>query len=195
MKRIGSRWVVATALALGSPGVAAADRASAGDPPEAHEIRLEVDISERVLTVHGPGDAIRTYDVAVGASEHPTPTGSFTIDRIIWNPGWVPPEEGWAEGKEEKSPDDPENPMVGAKLFFSHPDYFVHGTHATETLGDAASHGCIRMAPADVIELARMVQMHGGEERDEAWFDRVAADDGTDHEIRLPAPVPIEVRD
>lgn len=195
MRPIGSRWAAAAvALAMLGAGAAAAESVPTAPLSERHEIRLEVDVSERVLTVHGPDGAVRTYEVAVGEPDHPTPTGSFTIDRIVWNPGWVPPKAEWAEDEEEKAPNDPDNPMVGAKLFFKYPDYYVHGTHATETLGDAASHGCIRMRPADVIELARMVQTHGGAARDDAWFERVAADDGTDHEVRLPNPVPIEIR-
>lgn len=182
-------------------GLAAGDGAAAPGP-HAHatiaghpDARLEVDVSERTLYVYLAGELMNTFPVAVGSEEHPTPRGSFTIDRIIWNPGWIPPEEGWAADEEEKAPDDPDNPMVGAKLFFEYPDYYIHGTHAAETIGEAASHGCIRMPPGSVIELAKFVQAQGGEGRDEGWFERVAADDGTDHEVRLPTPIPIEIRD
>lgn len=163
--------------------------------PKAEDVRLEVDLSERTLYVYHAGSLMNTFPVAIGEPEHPTPRGSFTIDRIIWNPGWIPPEAEWAEGEDEKAPNDPDNPMVGAKLFFSYPDYYIHGTDAPETLGEAASHGCLRMRPADVIELAKFVQTQGGEARSEEWFDRVAADDSSDHEVTLSEPVPIDIRD
>lgn len=55
--------------------------------------------------------------------------------------------------------------MQAAKICFVEPDYYIHGTDAPHTLGEAASHGCLRMAPADVERPARQVQEHGGERR------------------------------
>ena len=40
-----------------------------------------------------------TGQVQVTQPGNATPTGSFTIDRVIWNPGWVPPDAKWARGK------------------------------------------------------------------------------------------------
>ncbi|MBW3572544.1 MAG: L,D-transpeptidase [Gemmatimonadetes bacterium] len=158
--------------------------------------RLEVDLSERKLYLYHDGEVVNTYDVAVGDAEHPTPEGEFTINRIIWNPGWVPPHGAeWAEDKEEKKPNDSENPMVGAKLFFEYPDYYIHGTDAPHTLGEAESHGCIRMHPDEVKDLAEWVQEHGGKPRDDGWFSWVARDDDSSHEITLPAPVAVTIRD
>jgi len=36
---------------------------------------------------------------------------------------------------------------------------YIHGTHAEESIGTAASHGCIRMKNSDVIELFEQVQV------------------------------------
>ena len=155
--------------------------------------RLEVDVSERQLYLYHDGKIVNTYPVAVGESEHPTPKGDFEIDRIEWNPDWVPPNTEWGQEHEKKDPNDEENPMVGAKLFFSYPDYYIHGTDATHTLGQAESHGCVRMDPADVKELAEWVQKHGGEDRDEGWFDWVKKDDNSAHKIKLPDPIQIDV--
>ena len=165
-----------------------------GEPPStASAVRLEVDLSERTLLVYHGGELMNTFDVAVGEPEHPTPTGDFSISRIIWNPAWVPPRSEWAKEESRAAPDDPDNPMVGAKLFFKYPDYYIHGTDAVETLGTAASHGCIRMNPADVESLGRFIQEHGGESRSDAWYERVQRDDESKHEVTLPDPVPIEI--
>jgi lipoprotein-anchoring transpeptidase ErfK/SrfK len=150
-------------------------------------------VSERELTVYHGGEVMNTFEVAVGEPDHPTPTGDFEIDRLIWNPAWVPPNAGWAEDKEEKAPNEEGNPMVGAKLFFQYPDYYIHGTDATHTLGQAESHGCIRMAPSAVEDLAEFVQTHGGKGKSEGWFDRVRDNDETKHEVTLPDPIPIDV--
>lgn len=188
----GTAALIVGVGALGSASTPDAHPESPRDAP----VRLEVDISERKLYVHHGGSVMNTFEIAVGEEpEHPTPRGSFTIDRIIWNPAWVPPATEWAEDESRKAPDDPDNPMVGAKLFFKYPDYYIHGTDATHTLGDAASHGCIRMEPSAVLELARFVQEHGGASQSEAWYDRVGRDDGSKHEIALPDAVPIEIHD
>ena len=59
--------------------------------------------------------------------------------------------------------------MKLVKLFFQEPDYYIHGTDAIESLGQAASHGCLRMDPNDAGELGLMVMENGGVSRDWDW--------------------------
>ncbi|HEX2189609.1 MAG TPA: L,D-transpeptidase [Longimicrobiaceae bacterium] len=163
----------------------AAGPAAAQDEP----LRLSVDLSERTLYVWGGEVEPREYAVAVGTEEHPTPEGSFTISRIIWNPAWVPPPNAeWAEDEERQAPGDPDNPMKAVKIFFDQPDYYIHGTDAYESLGTAASHGCVRMAPDDAEELARILMEHGGESRSSGWYRQASRDDET-RTVRLDDPV------
>ena len=157
--------------------------------------RLEVDLSEREMYLYHGGDLVNTYQVAVGEPEHPTPTGDFDIDRIEWNPDWVPPNSEWAEDEERKAPDDPENPMVGAKLFFKYPDYYIHGTNAEHTLGSAASHGCVRMDPERVKDLAKWVQEHAGEPRSDAWYADARRNDASTEVVSLPDAIPVEIHE
>ena len=159
----------------------------------APEIRVEVSVSERQLRVMRGDELVQSYRVAVGTSKYPTPTGEFAIGRVIWNPRWVPPESEWAKDKSPKEPGDPDNPMGKVKLFFQEPDYYVHGTDAEESLGQAASHGCVRMANRDVVELARLVMEHGGENRSPNWFRRIINFVRSTEEVRLSEPVPLRV--
>lgn len=186
-----------TMAVLGGVGITGAVGLSG--PPAAEEAmaptRLEVDLSERELYLYHDGERVNTYPVAVGEPDHPTPTGQFRIDRIVWNPAWVPPNTEWGKEREKQDPNDAENPMVGAKLFFEYPDYYIHGTDAEHTLGQAESHGCIRMDPDEVLDLAKWVQEHGGEPRSAGWFERVKANDESEHEVSLPDPIPIVVHD
>jgi murein L,D-transpeptidase YcbB/YkuD len=163
---------------------------STGAPAQAQgePLRLSVDVSERTLYLWGGDVEPREYAVAVGTEEHPTPTGSFTIEKIIWNPAWVPPATEWAEDEERREPGDPENPMQAVKIFFDEPDYYIHGTNAEHTLGEAASHGCLRMAPDDAEELARILMEHGGESRSASWYRQASRDDRT-RTVRLSDPV------
>ena len=106
---------------------------------------------------------IRTFDVAVGQPRYPTPTGTYSIRRIVWNPSWHPPPgSAWAKGKTAKGPGDPGNPMKVVKIFFKEPDYYIHGTNAPQSIGEAASHGCIRMTEGDAVSLAKTIQRAGG---------------------------------
>jgi lipoprotein-anchoring transpeptidase ErfK/SrfK len=146
--------------------------ASAPGPAES-PLTLEASLSGRTLTLVRDGEVVKTYDVAVGAASHPTPTGTFNIRKMVWNPAWVPPDEKWARGKSPKRPGHPENPMKTVKIFFQEPDYYIHGTGATESLGSAASHGCLRMDPNDAAEVALMVMENGGVARDWDWVKSI----------------------
>lgn len=128
------------------------------DPPT----RLVVSLSARQLKVVENGDVVRTYDIAVGRPSHPTPTGSFRTGDIIWNPPWRPPPTDWARNQRYQPPGAPANPMQGVKIYFKAPYYFIHGTNDPDSMGEAASHGCIRMVPDDAIALARRIEAAGG---------------------------------
>lgn len=160
---------------------------------EVAAIRLEVSVSERQLRVFEGDEVVRSYPVAVGKAKYPTPRGRFAIRRMIWNPRWVPPDSEWAKDETAKEPGDPENPMGKVKIFFREPDYYIHGTDAEESLGRAASHGCVRMANSDAVELARLVMEHGGENRPPSWFKRIINFVRSTQEVRLSQPVPLRI--
>jgi hypothetical protein len=69
--------------------------------------------------------------------------------------------------------------------------YSIHGTEVLESLGQAASHGSIRMANDDIMELARRVMDAGGAPRSEEWFQEVIADPTEMRQVSLADPVPI----
>jgi murein L,D-transpeptidase YcbB/YkuD len=82
--------------------------------------------------------------------------------------------------------------MKRAKIFFQHPDYYIHGTNDAGSMGRAVSHGCIRMLPDDVTRLGRIVQEYGGESRTSAWYRKVIRG-GATTPIRLRRPVPMVI--
>lgn len=125
-------------------------------------LSLKVDLSERKLYVIEDGEVVQTYGIAVGKPSNPTPTGRFRTGRIIWNPSWNPPNTPWARGQKPRAPGDPKNPMRGVKIFFREPTYYIHGTNDPASIGEAASHGCIRMTESDAVALARRIEKAGG---------------------------------
>ena len=204
--RYTSLWsnVASTAIVLGAlaggltggqrPAVGSASALPWGprDDFAGAPVRLEVDLSERTLTVFDQQGEIASYRVSVGSPEHPTPTGGFGIRRMVWNPRWVPPDSPWAKGARARAPGDPANPMQVVKIFFREPAYYIHGTPSENSLGEAASHGCLRMAPDDVKELGLLLMERTGDTRGRGWVDDVLAGDLSE-EVLLAREVPIEV--
>lgn len=157
-------------------------------------LRMVIDISERKLYVEEDGSRIESYNVAVGAANHPTPRGSFAVQRIIWNPRWVPPNSDWAKGEKPREPGDPKNPMGRVKIFFKDPTYYIHGTNAESSIGTAASHGCVRMLNDDVIELARLLVDRSGTPVEPGLIQRLINRARQTRELRLETPVPLRVQ-
>lgn len=165
------------------------------DPDEvAAPISMRVDVSERMLYVTEGEDVVGSYRVAVGKPGHATPRGSYSVRRIIWNPRWVPPKAAWAKNKTAKGPGDPDNPMGRVKIFFKEPDYYLHGTNAVNSLGEAASHGCVRMRNEDIIELAQLLMDHGGAPVEPNLVRRLINRVKQTKEVRLTQPIRLRVQ-
>ena len=155
---------------------------------------LKANLRARILLVTRGGSTIKSYPIAVGQDKYPTPLGSFTIRKIVWNPSWKPPPgSAWAKGKTAKAPGDPGNPMKVVKIFFREPDYYIHGTDDVESLGSAASHGCLRMDPSEVADLAKLIMEHGGQPRGENWFWRIIHFRREEQVVYLDNPVSLTI--
>jgi lipoprotein-anchoring transpeptidase ErfK/SrfK len=190
------RHIVAFAIALTAATTAATvyhAPAPADTRAEDEGIRLVADISERKLLIKQGDQVLESYPVAVGKDSKPTPRGNYNIRKIVWNPAWVPPDEPWAKNKSPQPPGAKANPMKLVKIFFKEPDYYIHGTGDVESLGDAASHGCLRMDPDDAYRVARYLMQHGGQPRDENWFWRILHFRSETKTVFLDHPIPITV--
>jgi lipoprotein-anchoring transpeptidase ErfK/SrfK len=95
----------------------------------------------------------KTYTIAVGMQGLETPAGTYTINDKQVNPSWHVPDSAWAgDLAGHVIPPGPDNPLQARWMgFFDGAG--IHGTSDVASLGSAASHGCIRMAVPDVIEL------------------------------------------
>jgi murein L,D-transpeptidase YcbB/YkuD len=178
------RSAAVTMLALGL----AAAPARAQAPME-----IVVNIPAGRLDVLQGGERIRSYPVSVGTAGHATPTGEAGIQRMVWNPSWTPPESEWARDEEPAAPG-PNNPMGRVKMHLFR-DYYVHGTPARNErfLGRPASHGCIRMRNADVMELARLVLRADGAPVSDETLDRLSANPRQTREMRLNGRVRVRI--
>ena len=114
----------------------------------------------RMVRVFKKGKVTASYRVAVGDPEFPTPRGRFTVQSKQKNPTWNVPDSKWAGDLAGKTipGGDPRNPLVARWIGFSGSVGF-HGTKDIASLGNAASHGCVRMNPKDVIDLFDRVEV------------------------------------
>ena len=101
----------------------------------------------------------KEYTVAVGMEGLETPEGLYEIQEKEVNPPWHVPNSAWAGSLAGKTiPPGPEDP-IKARWMGIFEGAGIHGTEETESLGTAGSHGCIRMAIPDVIELYPLVEV------------------------------------
>jgi lipoprotein-anchoring transpeptidase ErfK/SrfK len=95
---------------------------------------------------------VRTFRVATGQAQYPTPTGLWHIVDMQQNPWWRPPDSDWAEGL-KPIPPGPGNPLGTRWMGLDASGVGIHGTPDAASIGYSASHGCIRMYIPDATWL------------------------------------------
>ena len=113
---------------------------------------IEIDLSARTLRLLDDGRVVVSTPVAIGAPDNPTPTGRFyVVDKL-------------ATG----NPDDTYGPVAfglsGHSLElgeFAGGDgqIGIHGTNDPASIGQAVSHGCIRLHNDVILQLADLVPL------------------------------------
>jgi hypothetical protein len=96
----------------------------------------------------------KSYGVAVGQPAYPTPNGLFSIADKAVNPTWNVPDSPWAGAlRNESVPGGSSANPLKARWMGIVNGVGIHGTAEDWSIGSRASHGCIRMHVADVIDL------------------------------------------
>jgi lipoprotein-anchoring transpeptidase ErfK/SrfK len=120
---------------------------------------ITVDREAFQLRVYQHLKLARTYTIAVGQIGLETPAGLYHIQDKQVDPSWHVPNSAWAGSLAGQvippGPDDP----IKARWMGIFDGAGIHGTDETWSLGHAASHGCVRMAIPDVIDLYDRVQV------------------------------------
>jgi lipoprotein-anchoring transpeptidase ErfK/SrfK len=114
--------------------------------------QIIVDLGDLRLYLYRDTKLVKSYPVATGQSEYPTPTGSFSVTVKTMNPTWYPPDSEWAKDA-KPIPPGIENPLGTRWIGTSAPAVGIHGTPDDASIGSYASHGCIRMHIWDVEDL------------------------------------------
>ncbi len=133
MKKYLVLAATAVALLIGSSSTSLAAR-----------IVAHIDISSQTMTVKKNGITIYRWKVSTARKGYRTPRGTWRPKRM---------HKMWYSRKYDMSP-------MPYSIFY-HGGYAIHGTNAIKRLGRPASHGCVRLHPANAKRLYSLVKQHG----------------------------------
>ena len=107
-------------------------------------LQVTVDVDGQVMEVYVDGRLRHRWPVSTGRDGYDTPSGTYRPQRL---------EKLWFSKQYDDAP------MPNAVFF--HQGYAIHGTNETRRLGNAASHGCVRLAPGHAAKLFSLVEGYG----------------------------------
>jgi hypothetical protein len=107
-------------------------------------VTVRIDKSAQRMTVQVDGAPAYDWAISTGRAGYNTPNGTF-------RPQWLA--RKWNSRKYNWAP-------MPHSVFF-HGGFAIHGSYETGRLGRPASHGCIRLHPANAAKLFALVQQHG----------------------------------
>ena len=128
------------------PDAAQTDSNTAPEKPKT-SVLINIDKSSQEMTVFV--DSVETYSwpVSTGRPEYATPSGTYTPTSM---------NEMWYSKQWDNSP-------MPHSIFFMKDGHAIHGSHEVKNLGKPASHGCVRLAPANAATLYTLVKATGME--------------------------------
>jgi L,D-transpeptidase ErfK/SrfK len=145
MSKSRSVMILVLMLLMGvSPGVRA-------------EVEVVINIPAFTLYLYDQGVPVKSYPIAIGTEFNPSVLAETTIINKVADPTYYPPNAA-ARGL-EPIPPGPDNPVGTRWLGLGLSGYGIHGTNNPQSIGSAASSGCIRMHNHDVEELTELVRI------------------------------------
>jgi lipoprotein-anchoring transpeptidase ErfK/SrfK len=126
-----------------------------------------VSIPDRKLALFENGAVVRIYRVAVGKTATPSPVGEFKIVNRVTNPAYYHKGQVIGAGKA--------NPVGSRWMGLSAKGYGIHGTNQPNSIGKAASTGCIRVGKTDLEELFALVDVGDAVQIRAARDEQIAA--------------------
>ncbi len=153
---------------------------------------IEVQVAQRKLVLAKSDHIIKTFPIAVGMPDYPSPTGLRKINSVIWNPWWYPPKASdWVEDPTPVPPRTNENPLGEIKMSLGKDSYLIHGTKAVQSIGNWASHGCFRMLFEDVFGLVQLLLTEYSKVSAVEQMEKANQDTNTEFATPLTREVPV----
>jgi L,D-transpeptidase catalytic domain len=133
--------------------------------PANKEPYLKLRLSERkVYLIDGNTDQpIEGYPVAIGQPRWPTPTGHYQVTEMVENPDFIVFDFNNPNKRDRGHiPPGPNGPLGQRWIAFGEAYGWAlgfHGTAKTQFLGQAVSHGCVRMANPDIVKVYDRIKL------------------------------------
>jgi lipoprotein-anchoring transpeptidase ErfK/SrfK len=109
-----------------------------------------------------PATPVESFPVAIGRQGWETPVGQFHIEEMVEHPDFLKLDPAVPARVIKWIPPGPTNPLGERWIGFAHGEGWtigIHGTPNPELLGQAVSHGCVRMRNEDVVRIYGRVRL------------------------------------
>lgn len=131
--------------------------------PANQQRRVFVNLKERMVEVYDRQNMIAAFPITPGSSSIPAPRGNWKIVVMASMPFFRHDEKMLNEGVRSENfhhlPPGPNSPVGVMWMGLNRRGIGLHGTNNPDTIGRAASHGCIRLANWDAVQLSRLVSV------------------------------------
>jgi len=125
-------------------------------------VAVKVDTKINMLEVREGDKLIAAYPVTIGSAHTASPNGEWKIRRITTLPTFRYDKEMLQHGRRSGNfyliEPGPRNPVGVMWIALNKKGIGIHGTNDSDSIGRAASHGCIRLANWDVVRLAAKIK-------------------------------------
>src|SRR5437763_8593690 len=132
------------------------------EPTAAAKTSVKVDVKTNMLGVFEGDKIIAAYPVTVGSTQTATPIGEWKVRGVAKLPTFRYDEQMLKRGERSKNfhmlPPGPNSPVGVVWIALYKRGVGIHGTDEPSTIGQAVSHGCIRLANWDIVRLAGRVK-------------------------------------
>lgn len=154
---------------------------------------IVINVAARELRLYDHDNKlVKAYGIAVGMPQHKTPIGEREMSQIVWNPWWLPPKDSeWAKGAHD-TPPGKNNPLGPVKMNLGEA-VLIHGTNKPNSVGKAASHGCMRMHNEDAKDLAHYLQEHVMNVTDPAVYAKYDQENKRSFYVNLAQHIPVSI--
>lgn len=163
------------------------------------DTRIVVNIPAFRMDVFHEGSLVKSYKIGIGYPEFPLPTGLRKAQTIIYNPTWTPPDEPWVKKMknvavgERVAAGSKLNPLGPIKIPIGQPS-LIHGGKSPAKLGTFASHGCVGLTSAQVLDFSKLLAQVSGTELTDKAIQSYFKNKTRTQVVKLDQMVPVELR-
>ena len=159
--KVGSEMAALVANDIGDENDATNGKDKSPEPA-APTISVKVDLKTNMLGVFEADKLVAAYPVTVGSAQTASPIGDWKVRGVAKLPKFRYDEQMLKHGQRSANfqmlPPGPNSPVGVIWIALNKKGIGLHGTAEPETIGRAASHGCVRLANWDIVRLAQQVK-------------------------------------